>query len=290
MKKGYTKFLIILILLLVIYSCFSTSTQNLSQTGAYSDWWDDRDTTQTQNIWIHQLGNDLHYDYFVDTVKYTSSLNFSQGFLKYYSTNLNYTIYYNKNSPRSHVVSMHEPILEKYFPQMSKITVCKLILRVNNSFISSAHFKMQTRFYRNPNSKNNGMHHTRFARHYYDTLPYVTHPNHHVYPLKYTFDDPYIFEPIWDKPFSIEATGTRLVTPWANDYPEKELTEAARELGDGGVIYWMPKEQDLKKASPKMHEFLKDYIPKDKKGNVIDVEIVIVDHEFIERLNESADD
>lgn len=287
MTKEYTKFLITLISPLIIYSCSSVPNKNFSYSAGYRDWWDNRDTAQTQNIWIHQLGNDLHYEYFIYSVKYTSRLNFSQGALKYYSTNLNYIIYYNKNSPESHVVSIHEPLLEEHISNMKNFTVCDLIHAGTNNFIGSAFFNIRFRFFNNPNAKQNGLHGPRrFSRYYYDTLPYVTHPNHHVYPLKYTFDDPYIFEPIWDQPFSKEATGTRLVSPMANDYPEKDLTEAARELGNGGVIYWMPRAQPLKQASPKMHEFLESYQPKDKDGNTIDVEIVIVDHTFMEKLKE----
>ena len=280
-----------MILLVLHFACSPYSrfySKDLSGTGELPNWWDNRDTTQTQNNWIFQLGTNLNYQYYVEGIKYKSRINFSQGALLYYSENLNYRIYYNPEKPTSHMISMHEPILDEHLVKMNKVTVGKLEYTGKNKFSGAAFFSIQFRFFNNPNSKRNGLHGTEFCRSFYDSLPYNTHQNHHVYPLKHTFDDPYIFEPIWDKPFSLESTGTRLVTPMANDYPEKELTEAARELGDGGVIYWMPREQSLKQASPKMHKFLETYQPKDKDGNIIDVEIVIVDHEFIDKLNDNS--
>ena len=288
MNKKFIGLLMLFCVLLIFGSCKPHYSSNFSSTQRYADWWSNREVTQTQKVWLHPLGSDLYYNYYVNGVKYSGLMNFSQGSLVYYSENLNYKIYYNSEDPSRHAISMHEPILDEHFEKFNEVTIGLLVNYGKNDFSGAASFRLDTRFFSNPNARRNGLHSLNFRRSYIDTLPYVTHPNHHVYPLKHTFDDPYIFDVEWDKPFSIDATGTRLVTPQANDYPEKKLTEAAQELGDGGVIYWMPREQSLKQASPKMHKFLETYQPKDKDGNVIDVEIVIVDHEFIDELNDNS--
>lgn len=92
---------------------------------------------------------------------------------------------------------------------------------------------------------------------------------------------------LFDKPL-VEKRNYRLEFIDLDDKTEKRLNEAAREVGEGGVIYWSPRNDrtpDIRVAA-RMKDFLRKYRPRDKKGKKLDVEIKIVDFLNLDELFE----
>lgn len=104
-----------------------------------------------------------------------------------------------------------------------------------------------------------------------------------IFWVEYIPNSPWRMRVLFDQAIS-ETRKYTLTFLDIDDKTEKNLNEAAREVGNGGVVYWSTKKERTSKAG--MKDFLKTYQPRDRKGQPLEVEIKIVNYENLEQLFE----
>ena len=285
----YRTFLVILIL---VNGC--GNPKDIVTANPLPDWWGNRKITESK-IYNLQLPPALviEYYYFVDNDRYEGAWipppsDYS------YSYKKNYEVAYNPDNPDEHFLLIHKPIYN--CEELQELTITgkstdisfDLPFKKERTELKIERIGMEPSFGVNSVHKSKRFGSVWFYVEYFDTLLYFQKEEHDVYLMRYMKNDPMVSKLYLDYPLGIEKySWTRFMSGEVNGSILKKIQKKSRQfikkLGDKGAIYYYinaygnVNKQEQKKSFDK----LKNFTPKDRKGNDLDVDIHIVTDSLI---------
>lgn len=274
------------------------------------EWWEQRKETEAFVYHVSSLiaiPNYAHYTYIVNDSIYEDE--FMTRYLGIFAENSKYLVAYNPDNPKENLFLEHKPIFENHQMMTYNLDLIPqdwrkegfretgiIIFEKNEKTINTICVIGEARqLYLGNDSIISVSYNYKAGGDFFEYIVYRELNNFgyisdslsgKIFMVQYIPSNPLRSRVLLNKPI-IERKRYTLKFIDLNKKTEKELNKVARKIGNGGVVYWSPRNEPASMLTiAKMKDFLKTYIPRDRRGRLLDVEIKIVDYNNLDELFE----